>query len=639
VNRASLYNSQNTWKKSVADKARFIVDAADYYEILAESLELAEESILIVGWDISARVSLRIDEPDRYRLAELLLRLVAERPRLHVYLLGWNFPFLFLGSRELPPALNVAWKSHPRIHHGIDDFHPVGACHHQKIVVIDDKLAFSGGLDICHDRWDTPEHLPNDPRRKGISGHDYSPFHDCQLMLAGPIAKDLGDWVRYRWNLAFGQPIAVPEGCENSGRECWPAKVLPSLEKADFAISLTYPRFGPQDELRQVERMTLDLIRTARELLYIENQYLVAKQVGEALMASLQQPQGPEIVIVLPQLPINWIEESTMGVLQYRLVKKLRRADRYKRLAIVYPTVAGLAGQRITVHSKVMIVDDDFLKIGSANLNHRSMGLDTECDITLAAEGRSDAQAAIRGFRQRLLCEHLGYAEAPSLEEDLRRAGSLLALLRDREKQPRTLRPIRRKPWLLFRWLSWGKTFDPNGPMAREVLVSDFLKHDNEDWLLRGKASHQPTLSSVVWSYLLETLLTFPPLLIFAALLLFLGPIWGLVFGWLATVLCSAVQYWVGTLMPVDRIRQEVRERRLLFQRLVSLRRIPNFALRLVAMAPLSLLNLTSGAARTSFSRHLFFTSYASIPLLATVSAVSWLLSLLFQLIGALLNA
>ncbi len=37
------------------------------------------------------------------------------------------------------------------------------------------------------------------------------------------------------------------------------------------------------------------------------------------------------------------------------------------------------------VHSKVMIVDDGFLRVGSANLNNRSMGADTECDLAFEA--------------------------------------------------------------------------------------------------------------------------------------------------------------------------------------------------------------------------------------------------------------
>jgi phosphatidylserine/phosphatidylglycerophosphate/cardiolipin synthase-like enzyme len=98
-----------------------------------------------------------------------------------------------------------------------------------------------------------------------------------------------------------------------------------------------------------------------------------------------------------------------MHVLRARLVRKLQAADRFGRFHIYYPHIDGLKeGTCIDVHSKIMVVDDAFLRIGSANLNNRSMGLDTECDLALEAQARPELVQKIRRFRDRLLAEHAG---------------------------------------------------------------------------------------------------------------------------------------------------------------------------------------------------------------------------------------
>ena len=57
----------------------------------------------------------------------------------------------------------------------------------------------------------------------------------------------------------------------------------------------------------------------------------------------------------------------------------------------------------MNVHAKLCIVDDELVRIGSANLCNRSMGLDAECDVTVEAGGNRAAQNAIADLRNRLL--------------------------------------------------------------------------------------------------------------------------------------------------------------------------------------------------------------------------------------------
>ena len=80
-----------------------------------------------------------------------------------------------------------------------------------------------------------------------------------------------------------------------------------------------------------------------------------------------------------------------MGVLRSKLVERLRAADVEGRFNVYYPEMPGLAeGTCIDVHSKMMAVDDEWLRIGSANINNRSMGVDTECDLAIEAGGRAE---------------------------------------------------------------------------------------------------------------------------------------------------------------------------------------------------------------------------------------------------------
>ena len=72
--------------------------------------------------------------------------------------------------------------------------------------------AFAGGLDIAEHRWDTPDHLPQDPHRVDSLGRLYPPYHDVQLMVDSDAAAALGDLVRERWRRATGKRLRVNGG-------------------------------------------------------------------------------------------------------------------------------------------------------------------------------------------------------------------------------------------------------------------------------------------------------------------------------------------------------------------------------------------------------------------------------------------
>ena len=112
---------------------------------------------------------------------------------------------------------------------------------------------------------------------------------------------------------------------------------------------------------------------------------------------------GPEIVVVSPKECHGWLEQNTMGAFRDSVFRRMIVADKHERLRLVYPAASRAQDVPIFIHSKVMVVDDELVRIGSANFSRRSMGVDTECDVAVDARGDTRVQAGIRQIRDRLL--------------------------------------------------------------------------------------------------------------------------------------------------------------------------------------------------------------------------------------------
>lgn len=341
------------------------------------------------------------------------------RPELEVNVLKWDIGLLQTLGRGATPLFVLDWMANKRIHFRLDHAHPADACHHQKIAVIDDMLAFCGGIDITVGRWDTREHREKDPRRTSPWGFMQPPWHDATAAVDGEAASALGDLARERWKRATGQDLAPPQGVH----EIWPETLSPTLEDVELGIARTQPAYNGQSEVREIQALYLRAIGNAKDVIYIETQYLASHAVCDALAARLEQSGGPGVVIIAPLTAEGWLEEETMGTARVFIARRLRQSDRDNRLRLLYPTNA--SGTPIYVHAKIMIVDDRFLRVGSSNLNNRSMGLDTECDIAVeirpGMRNEEVMRAAIRTACNDLLAEHLGVAL--KIVKDLYEAG------------------------------------------------------------------------------------------------------------------------------------------------------------------------------------------------------------------------
>ena len=437
----------------------------------------ARRRIMLVGWDFDARIRLGRScgnhEPEK--LGDFILWLVNRRPELEIYLLRWDIGAIRTLFRGTTVFTLIRWMWHSRIHTRLDAAHPVGASHHQKIVVIDDSFAFCGGIDMTSNRWDTRAHRDHDPRRRSPAGKPYSPWHDTTTALEGPVAAALGELARDRWVGAGGnrvQPVSVRT-------DCWPAKLANDFENIRVAISRSMPPYQERNAALEIENVYLELIRRARRFIYAESQYFSSRRVAEAIAARLEEANGPEMVLVNPVTSHGWLEPVAMDTARARLFVALHRLDRHGRLRLYHPVTA--RGEGIYVHAKLMVVDDQLLHVGSSNLNNRSMRLDTECDVTIDAtiEGTAHALEGIARIRSSLLAEHLDVTPE-KINEMFSTTGSLIQTVETLRTAGRSLVPYE-VPHLseVEKWLADNEVLDPNGP-------SEMLEDLTQGKLLRG---------------------------------------------------------------------------------------------------------------------------------------------------------
>jgi phospholipase D1/2 len=435
-----LRPGRTCWRFEQADRVALIVDAADYFRAARSAMRKAQHSILLIGWDFDTRIDLDPDdETDEYprRLGAFLTWLAETKPGLHINILKWDLGTVKTLWRGTTIFRVAQWALHERITFKLDGAHPPGAAHHHKIVVIDDAVAFCGGIDMTGDRWDTSEHRDDDPRRRRpFTRRAYGPWHDATTAVSGAAAKALGDYARERWQHASGEVLAPPP----AGSDPWPDGLPVDIAGATVAIARTIPAYGTQKEVREIEALYLAAIAAARRSVYLESQYFASRAVAQAIARRLAEPDGPEFVIINPESAEGWLEEEVMGSARARLLAMLARSDRFGRLRIYTPITAG--EQPIYVHAKIMIVDDCLLRVGSSNLNNRSMGYDTECDLALEADDDdTDLSCAIRSFRTRLLAEHLG-TSTEQVSTTVAERRSLIAAIELLSGPGRSLRPF-----------------------------------------------------------------------------------------------------------------------------------------------------------------------------------------------------
>jgi len=625
----------NCWQQVHADKVALLIDGENYFGAFHSAVQKARHTLYILSWDIDSRMRL-IRKEDSHsdfpeELGAFISQVLKQNPELNVYILNWDWAMVYTMEREWLPMYKPAWKSQSRLHFKLDGECPLGASQHQKVVVIDDEIAFSGGFDLGKHRWDSSSHEANDARRLDPDNQPYPPFHDVQMLVSGQAAKTLAELARERWLRATGEQLTPPQAKTDSA---WPEQVESWFENVDVAIARTFPEYETQTEVREVEQLYVDSIKAAEKLIYLENQYFTSWKIADLLAESLQQREGPDVVLVLPLMTGGWLEQVTMDVLRHRVVCRLEEADEHNRLRICYPHNEALGQSYISVHAKVMVVDDKLLRVGSANLSNRSMGFDSECDLAIAATNEQQGSQVSR-FRERLLSEHFDLSE-DELRQILSQEGSLINMIDARQDRGRTLKPLDCKvAEMAEQMLPSSAVVDPERPLKPEQMTQMFLPIEQptsirkrwwkiiglllvvvgltmvwrftplSEWLnpdilaaaAEGIKSHSLTPLLVVAIFSLAGLLAFPVTLLIVTTALAFGPVWGAVYSVIGSILSALLAYGVGHKLGRKTVQKLAGSSiNKLSRRLAHHGMLAVITVRIIPVAPFTVINLVAGA-------------------------------------------
>jgi phosphatidylserine/phosphatidylglycerophosphate/cardiolipin synthase-like enzyme len=373
-----------------------LVHGEAYFTALHEALLQARHYVYIAGWCLTPFFPLQRGNIETMQASQLARVLDQVSRRADVRVLLWaGAPLLFEPTMShVTEERQQLLEAAPQVRCALDERAHFSHCHHQKAVVIDGQVGFIGGMDITSfqgDRWDTARHEP----RWGPN------WHDVQLRIEGEAVTDLEENFRQRWADATGE-TELPH-CTPSYDDSWhvPTQIIRTVP-ADFYT------FAPQG-IYGIRHAYLKAIEAAESFIYLENQYLWAPEIVDALIAAMNRPHSGQfrIVLVLPAKAYTGKYDNDQHV------KRLREADGGRGIFEAYALYTGgmsasVIGYRylpVYVHAKVGIIDDQWLSVGSANLNRRGLANDTEMNAQIIDPTQAKA------LRVTLWAEHLGISE------------------------------------------------------------------------------------------------------------------------------------------------------------------------------------------------------------------------------------
>ena len=658
IKKTNLYRiGDNCWDTGVAEKAALLIDCASYYRVLYHALCKAKQSIFVLGWDIDGRIELLRGEEAKNKeipvgFADLIRWKAKHNPDLKVYLNRWNYSIFF--TRERESFSGWKWRMHTpsNVYYCADYKIPFGACHHQKIIVIDDEIAFCGGMDIALGRWDRRSHHIEVENRVDPGGifqffrkHPYEPYHDIQCVLTGPIVESFANLARERWKKGAGSDaIPLEKKCEKSGcQDIWPDFITPDFEQIEIGIARTLPAADGEESVQEILRMYLDEISKAERFIYIENQYLTCPEIAKALNEQLKNRPELRVLIVSCDHPRGFMEHKAMWTGRVKLCDLVREGIDESRFAVTYPVCTENDEEKtIHIHSKLMIVDDRFLHVGSANLNNRSMGFDTECDIIIEGE-TIESRNRIAAIRNNLIREHTGRTEK-DIEEFIQKS-DLEGVLEYQEDSRQHLKKIDNAPYRgEFLSAFARKIGDPKKPYLdirfpvrqvlytclilgiigvlswlyiRPVLPDEFRSLFTQESLTGFIEAARDSIWSpfiIMGVYVLAGAFFFSVMALNLATAIVFGPVYGFLYACLGSLTSASVAYGVGRLAgwkmagwfksALEKIRGYSDKGGIIGMTMV----------RMVPIAPFTVVNLAFGMAHTAFFAYICSTFLGLLP-------------------------
>ncbi|GAB4539773.1 MAG: phospholipase D-like domain-containing protein [Anaerolineae bacterium] len=317
----------------------------------------------------------------------------------------------------------------------LDDRVPTNkiASHHQKTIILRSgesdaakhDWAYVGGIDICLDRWDVPAHNSPPQRQKEFM----DAWHDVQVAVRGPAVAQVWENFKQRWNDPT-KPHGVPgvPGGSNPPAITDPPPAGLSIGSQHVQVLRTLAcggvySFMPAGE--QTVRLAYErAIDRAQHYIYIEEQYFWPCTLIEKLKQAADR--GVKIILVLSH------KYDIPGI---SIVHERMRANAINHIRGSSPTnvyvyhlqQAGL-DKDIYVHAKLMIVDDCYVAVGTANIGRRSHTTDSE--LHLGVVDADTVPGLMKGagvqvcrfakeLRLALWREHLGLPDSSSIDDPI----------------------------------------------------------------------------------------------------------------------------------------------------------------------------------------------------------------------------
>ncbi|HEX5370643.1 MAG TPA: phospholipase D family protein [Dehalococcoidia bacterium] len=370
-----------------------LIDGETFLERLYAEIASAGEYVYIAGWCLTPHLPLLRASTSHIIDSRLVTVLGQASGRVPVRVLLWGgAPFVIHPTSDYVEqvAKTLTNEAGGDLICPLDDTATWSHTHHQKAIVVDGQWASVGGIDLTTysgDRWDQRGHR----LRAGVN------WHDAAMSIEGELVADVESNFRQRWLAVTGDGSLPSVQPRVDATWSTPAQVLRTIPAGDYDFA--------QDGEYDFHHSYLELLQRSRRFVYLESQYLWSPEVMDALLDLVKQPPSPSfrIVIVLPARATSgkWDNDKH--------VEALREVDGGRNIVEVYSlyTSGPTSGERpfryrpVYVHAKLAIVDDEWLIVGSANLNDRSLHSDSEIGVLA-----HDADLA-RKLRLDLWSEHL----------------------------------------------------------------------------------------------------------------------------------------------------------------------------------------------------------------------------------------
>ena len=511
-------------------------------------------------------------------------------------------------------------------------------------------------MDVALHRWDTREHLIDEPGRIGPDG-EYGPFHDVQMVSCGPVVEHLAELARWRWNRLSDTAIDTPEAMPDHGNErpeTWPQGVSSCFENVPLAIARTLPEMDDVESVQEVQHMLLDLIGQAERFIYIENQFTTREEIARALNKQLKAKPDLEVLIVSSYDPKGLFETEAFWASRLAFKDIVEDGIDTDRIKMTYSSIRDQQGRLAykRIHSKVMTIDDRYLVIGSSNLSNRSMTLDTEVDVVMFGDTDSNRKC-IAFTRDDLIAEHTG-RDIETTESIMGGNHIVNELMNNQIAHGYVLTEINDEEFTeaskanIFRTISdpeeplippvkrlGGKLTAITNPRRRTIMITvglaalacivglllfisntvPWLDGDRISAFLEESRGTYFALPTALLVYLVGGLLFFPVTVLSLAVAAIFGPIWGPIYGIFGALLSAGTTFLLGKGLGNAGLRKLAGPKvEAVDEKLANTGIVGVATIRMLPIAPFSLVNLVAGISSISLVQFLIGTFLGMFP-------------------------